>query len=333
MNTHAKDRPVAILGAGVAGASAAQALAEHGIKSVVYDKGRTPGGRAATRSRGTHHFDHGAQYFTARDPAFVRQVKTWVDHGAVAAWQARLIAIGERAERSSPGPEARFVGVPGMNSLAASMLDGLEVHCEQRIMRVQRRESGWWLEFAQHAPDGPFAALLSTLPAPQAAELFDDEPLGLLAGEVEFAPCWALMAEFAEPLPVDFDAAFVNSGPLSWLSRDASKPGRPVGERWLVHAGPRFSRAQLESGGEQVAGLLLDAFFATIACSAQSPLKCATHRWRYALAEPPLHVGALVDARRRLALGGDWCQGSRIEGAWLSGQALARQAREWLAVA
>lgn len=333
MSTLGGNRPVAILGAGVAGASAAQALAEQGIEAIVYDKGRSPGGRAATRSRGSSHHDHGAQYFTARDPAFVQQVRAWMDQGAVAAWQPRLIAIGERAQRTSPGPEVRFVGVPGMNSLAASMLDGLAVHCEQRVVRAHQRESGWWLEFAQHAPAGPFAALLCTLPAPQAAELLDDEPLGLLAAEVAFAPCWALMAEFAEPLPVDFDAAFVNSGPLSWLARDASKPGRPAGERWLVHAGPRFSRMQLESSGEQVAGLLLDAFFAALACPIQVPLSCATHRWRYALAEPPLHVGALVDARRRLALGGDWCQGSRIEGAWLSGQALARQAREWLAVA
>lgn len=333
MSGPGKNAQVAILGAGIAGASAAQSLAEHGIPSVVYDKGRTPGGRAATRSRGPSHYDHGAQYFTARDPAFVQQVRTWIDHGAVAAWQPRLVAIGDRAQRSTPGPEPRFVGVPGMNRLSASMLDGLAVYCEQRIVRAQRRQSGWWLEFAQHAPAGPFAALLCTLPAPQAAELLDDEPLGLLAGEVLFAPCWALMAEFAAPLPVDFDAAFVNSGPLSWLTRDASKPGRPAGERWLVHAGTQFSRSQLESDGEQVAGLLLDAFFAAIDLPAQSPLKCASHRWRYALAEPPLHVGALVDARRRLALGGDWCQGSRIEGAWLSGQALARQAREWLAVA
>ena len=36
------------------------------------------------------------------------------------------------------------------------------------------------------------------------------------------------------------------------------------------------------------------------------------------------HVKAAIDQ-----LGGDWCQGSRIEGAWLSGQALARQASEW----
>ena len=320
---------VAILGAGIAGASAAQALADAGIDVVVFDKGRAPGGRAATRSRPPDHYDHGAQYFTARDPAFVRQVQSWVDCGAVALWQPRLVAIGAHSERSTPGAESRWIGVPGMNQLAASLLEGLDLRCGQRVVRVQRQAAGWWLEFADATPAGPFAALLCTLPAPQAAQLLSDEPLGLLAAEVPFAPCWALMAEFPQPLPVDFDAAFVNGGPLSWVARDASRPGRPAGERWLIHAGTEFSRAQLEAAGEHVASLLLDAFFAVINCAPQVPLRSATHRWRFALAQPPLHVGALVDAKRRLALGGDWCQGSRIEGAWLSGQALARQVREW----
>lgn len=329
MSISAAEMHVAVLGAGVAGASAAHALAGHGFKVSVYDKGRIPGGRAATRARASDHYDHGAQYFTARDPAFVQQVQSWVDCGVVALWQPRLLAIGAQSERSTPGGEARWVGLPGMNCLASNLLEGLDVRCGLRVERAQRDGSGWWLEFADAAPAGPFGALLCTLPAPQAADLLADEPLGLLAGEVEFAPCWALMTEFARPLPVDFDAAFVNRGPLSWVARDASKPGRPAGERWLIHAGTPFSRAHLEADGKHVAGLLLDAFFAAIACPAQVPVKSATHRWRYALADPPLHVGALVDARRRLALGGDWCQGSRIEGAWLSGQALARQVREW----
>ena len=36
----------------------------------VFDKGRGPGGRLATRRADDLRFDHGAQYFTARDPRF-----------------------------------------------------------------------------------------------------------------------------------------------------------------------------------------------------------------------------------------------------------------------
>jgi renalase len=43
------------------------------------------------------------------------------------------------------------------------------------------------------------------------------------------------------------------------------------------------------------------------------------HRWRHAAADPPLATGVLHDPTARVTLCGDWCRGSRIEDAWLSG--------------
>ena len=45
------------------------------------------------------------------------------------------------------------------------------------------------------------------------------------------------------------------------------------------------------------------------------------HRWRYALARQPLDQGVIWLEDQRLAIAGDWCHGSRIEGAFLSGAA------------
>ncbi len=53
------------------------------------------------------------------------------------------------------------------------------------------------------------------------------------------------------------------------------------------------------------------AFYATV------------HRWRHAAADPPLAVGAIHDRESRITLCGDWCKGSRIEDAFLSGLAAA----------
>jgi len=47
------------------------------------------------------------------------------------------------------------------------------------------------------------------------------------------------------------------------------------------------------------------------------------HLWRYSLVDNPLDAGALWDPERGLGVCGDWCQGARIEGAFLSGQAVA----------
>ncbi|MFC1740587.1 FAD-dependent oxidoreductase, partial [Pseudomonadota bacterium] len=47
------------------------------------------------------------------------------------------------------------------------------------------------------------------------------------------------------------------------------------------------------------------------------------HRWRYALAREPLLAGALWYPQDALVVAGDWCNGSRVEGAFLSGAAAA----------
>lgn len=61
---------VAVIGAGIAGISCARVLRDAGHAVRVFDKSRGIGGRMATRRGESSSYDHGAQYFTARDPGF-----------------------------------------------------------------------------------------------------------------------------------------------------------------------------------------------------------------------------------------------------------------------
>jgi renalase len=167
------------------------------------------------------------------------------------------------------------------------------------------------------------------IPAVQATNLLENYPNALsYAASASMRPCWALMVEFAHALTTPFDAAFVNIGPIRWIARDSSKPGRPAGERWVVHASAEHSEAILEHDQDTVAAQLLAAFMAVIAPfdeSAPQPIYCSAHRWRYALggredSDPDAHY---FDPINRLGLAGDWCSGGRVEGAFLSGSALA----------
>jgi predicted NAD/FAD-dependent oxidoreductase len=65
---------VAIVGTGIAGLAAARYLRERGIACTLFDKSRGLGGRMATRRVDTLHFDHGAQFFTARSARFASLV-------------------------------------------------------------------------------------------------------------------------------------------------------------------------------------------------------------------------------------------------------------------
>ena len=73
--THSR---IAIVGAGVAGLACARALADAGLHVQIFEKSRGVSGRMSTRRGELGQCDHGAQYFTARDPAFRAQELEYV---------------------------------------------------------------------------------------------------------------------------------------------------------------------------------------------------------------------------------------------------------------
>jgi photolyase PhrII len=315
---------VAVVGAGVAGLTCARTLADHGFGVTVFDKGRGPGGRTATRRADPGlAFDHGAQYFTARDPHFVRFVEAWAERGVVAEWAGRVVRA-ENGAIADTGPQPRFVGVPGMSAVAAHLAADLTVRRETRIATATRAAGGWELTADGGAGHGPFEFLVVALPAPQAAELVAPHPLAAAASAVPMAPCWAVLAAFADRIDVPWDGAFVHASPLSWVARNSSKPGRPRGpDCWVLHANPVWSADHLEEPPEAVGPPLLDAFAAVTGGPRPETVFRAAHRWRYSLGSDPAGRTALFDPGVGLVVCGDWLAGGRVEGAFLSGGAAA----------
>ena len=64
-------KTIAIVGAGLAGLSCAARLKELGHHVELFEKSRGPAGRMSTKRGEDWAADHGAQYFTARDPLFL----------------------------------------------------------------------------------------------------------------------------------------------------------------------------------------------------------------------------------------------------------------------
>ncbi len=100
---------VVVIGAGLAGLMSAQQLQESGHEVVVLDKGKSPGGRLATRRIGDATLDHGAQFFTVREREFEHHVQQWIQAGVVREW-----CRGFSAQDGHP----RYIGAHGMNGIA-----------------------------------------------------------------------------------------------------------------------------------------------------------------------------------------------------------------------
>lgn len=318
---------VAIVGAGMSGLACGRHLYDAGWDVRIYEKSRGLGGRIATRRTAGTSFDHGAQYFTVRDPRFARFVARWRHDGVVRPWDAKVVTLRGGDVVSSERDHERLVGVPGMSAVARYLGHDLPITTEARIECLEREAGAWTLVSECGAKATGFDAVVLSAPAPQtAALLMPVAPrLAARAEGVRFSSCIAAMMIFERPLELDFDAAFVDGSPLAWIARNTSKPGRSRHETWVLHAAPDWSDDHFDQDPGRVLEQLRESFASSLGRELPTPTESLSHRWRFAIPTNPLDEHFLFDPELGLGASGDWCGGPRVEGAFLSGLLLAER--------
>ena len=91
---------------------------------------------------------------------------------------------------------------------------------------------------------------------------------------------------------------------------------------WVVQAAAEWSSAHFRDPPEQIERLLLDDLARVLGMGAIRARASTLQRWRFARSPSPLE-SPLFDDEGRIGIGGDWTAGGRVEGAFLSGVALA----------
>ena len=305
---------VAVVGAGVAGLSCASRFASLAAAVSVFDKGRGPAGRMASRRLptplGEADFDMGAPAFSVRDPRFAAEAARWRALGLAAPWP-------------EAGPDA-WVGVPRMSAPLTALAAGLDVRWNAFVGGVSRTPEGWRLHLRDEEV-GPFEAVAIALPAEQAAPLLalNAPSFGARVLTAVSRPCWTGLFAFDRPLSDDA-VLLRDQGILDLAVRNSVKPGRSGPEAWVVHARADWSAAHLEEDAACVADALRLALAKATGSQALRPVAGQAHRWR--VARPAgLGSGFLWDAAVGLGACGDWLAAPTVEGAWLSGLDLAEQ--------
>ena len=350
-------KSIGIIGAGIAGLSCAKTLEQAGYHVEIFDKGRNLSGRMATRRNNLSEFDHGAQYFTVKNPDFRHEVDRWIGAEVAKLWSPKMAVLDSLKEKEIPAKAnefsswvnkgigklkslktsifstdntdtsvERFVGVPKMTTPATFISRGLSVKKETTIDSIFIRPQSyprWSLKSKEIGLiEGNFNIIIAAMPAPQAAVLFKEisPKLTEISQSVKMTGSWAVMLNFEEKVNLDFDSAFINGGPLRWIARNNSKPERGVTEAWVLHATSEWSESRLDISREEATELLINEF---VALGGSLPKQSQAHLWRYAEAAQPLHTTFAWDAENNLGICSDWLNSGRVEGAWLSGKRLA----------
>jgi predicted NAD/FAD-dependent oxidoreductase len=323
MNSNREIKKVAIIGAGIAGLSCARELVSSGISVDIFEKSRGPSGRMSTRRTQDGSVDHGAQYFTARDGRFIQEVQNWIQADIASIWKPKLKVYETGVWRESNSQEIRYVGTPNMNSPGKHLAKDLSIQYEATISNLDRRDGKWYLRCNENGDiTASYDFIVLAIPAPQASALTKeiDERAFSTISSAQMKACWTMMAHLPNQATADFDAAFINQEIISWICQNGSKPVRQ-GNIWTIHASPTWSQDHVELSKE-------DAQDELVKCLTRLGFNCqdaeiSMHRWRYASGGLKNVIGFLALPDIGLGLCGDWLNGGRVEGAWLSGLELA----------
>ncbi|SFZ85385.1 hypothetical protein SAMN02983003_2546 [Devosia enhydra] len=319
---------IAVIGAGLGGLTLAHALRDR-CEVVVFEKGRGPGGRSSTRREGRFAFDHGAQCFTIRTPAFRDWLVPFAAEGCVARWSGPVVNIeGGRVTGPRHWSEVHHVFAPGMNGLARRLASGLDLRAGVDVAPLAAGRGPTELFDTRGVALGVFDLVVSSTTPHQTAALFAARPeaAGIGAG-ASLKPCHALMVGLPIPSPLDWIAAKVMDGPIKWISVDSSKPGRDASVTTLVaHTRAGWSAPMADAAADTLSAPLLAALQAALPDLDLAQAETVkAHRWRSAIIARTRRPGPFLDLGAGIAATGDWASASRIEEVCMSALALAAE--------
>lgn len=310
-----------IIGAGMAGLTAARELSLQGRDIVVLDKGRGIGGRLATRRIEQARADHGAQYFSATTPAFQEVVQELLADKVIAKWEPVQPSPADTAFE-----KPHYIGIDGMNTVAKALARNLTVHTSETVISFRVDGSQWLVETEsgrQYWAD----ALLITIPAPQAISLIEKSGFPITTADlsalsaITYQPCLAVMVALHQPSTMP-NAVRYETGDIAWVADNAQKGISPGQPSITIHASADFSRMHFDDDLNAVGQQLVDQLSDLIPTDSISTIQ--VHRWRYSLADQRHPAPFLaVEAPLPLLFGGDGFGEGNVEGAFTSGLAMA----------
>jgi renalase len=318
---------VLIVGAGIAGLMAANLLKENGFHVLVVDKGRGVGGRMATRRIGKGRADHGAQFFTVRDPVFGAHVEKWLASNVIHRWSSGW-SDGTAASYAKDG-FPRYVGSQGMTAVPKFLAESVTVQLQTRLIKVTAVDNEWQA-VAENGTVYKSQALLMTPPVPQTLDVLDYGGVTLSSENrdalerITYAPCIAGLFLIDGGVRLPHPGALQRSdAQIPWIADNQRKGISPDCTLITLHSNPELSWTLWNVGYNEKVATLKKGLRPFLKKNS-TILEAQAHRWRFSR-PTTLHPERtlIADNLPPLAFAGDAFHEPRVEGAALSGLAAA----------
>lgn len=307
---------IIVVGAGIAGLTAAQTLTEKGHQVLVIDKGRGLGGRMSSKSIAEARFDYGAQYFSAKTPDFQQFVQENINSGIIKSWELDWLKY------------PRYIGASGMSAIPKNSAKNLDLKMGEKVISIQNNSGIAYVSTdLGHVYEAD--AVVLTSPVPQSLELLSTSNLLLstqdqnVLANIQYDPCIALMVCLNRPIGISQSGGLVlNNEVIAWLADNQTK-GISDKPSLTVHTSATFAKQYFDEPLPETTDRILAKLTNYIPADAIAEVKI--HRWRYSLAAVR-HEANFYKSTMDFPLyfAGDAFGIGNVEGAFLSGLAVGR---------
>ncbi|TNF02417.1 MAG: hypothetical protein EP323_08635 [Gammaproteobacteria bacterium] len=312
---------IAIIGAGLAGATLANRLIQAGWQVTLYEKSRGTGGRLASCRLSNTPTNLGAPWFESRSQAFHDWLLKQPDIH-------KLFLQPHDFNGTALEPLSVFSAKPYQSGMTRRLTDGAVLHTGMRISAIHSTKNGVTLEDANGRKIASHDAVVVTVPAMQALPLLSPvDHFVQLASSVSSAPTWVTVVGLEQSSGASSGYLRGQHPVLSraiCTQRGPHPATRPFWEIWQLEANIPWSMTHEDSPSHEVAVKLLESF-SGITRQTLNITGLRTHRWLYARHESPLTEDYLWSHEQHIGACGDWFRHSDCEGAWLSANAMADQ--------
>ena len=319
---------VAVIGAGLAGLSLATTLKKEDIDVTVYEQDPHVGGRLLSQEFESSSVDLGAQYFTAREPAFISQVNEWMQAEAACLWDFHPYTFQSGRLAISKDSEQRYIGIPSNQSITKVLAEKISnLNKNHTISEVNSIDDQWQLVTPQQVIEKTFDWVCYATPPQTTLDLCAIEEINNQINP-DFFPGYTLILWSSIQLNPPVQGVFVNNNPISWISQNSAKPFRALekGSCWLVQSTPEWAEKNKHLSVEEIKKKLTAKFFDIFKITNERIItNDHLYFWNTAKAKAePNPQGFLIDTKNKIGVCGDWLKGGRVEGAYMSGYELAQ---------
>tara|TARA_B100000900_G_scaffold411131_1_gene430198 strand:+ start:503 stop:1492 length:990 start_codon:yes stop_codon:yes gene_type:complete len=317
---------IAIIGAGLSGVTLAR-LIKKNFTVDIFEKSRGVGGRMSTRKELSFVFDHGAQYFNTKTSEFRKFIIKSCFKKTIQPWKFKLAFFnGDKLENLKviSDKDKFLVGVPNMDSIIKFLSKKCNIVLNTRIDKITKIKNKWILVDHNKKNYGQYDWIVLTMPAEQTFSIIPKNVSFYSSIQnIKMKGCFSLMVGSETNLKLDFDAANFKEKDISWMVVNGSKPQRKENFSLLINSSFQYAKKNINTPETKILNHLLKESSNVLNYDLSNSKLIKLHKWKYVEAINHPIEDFFIDFNKQIAVCGDWCVNSRVEGAFTSAKELS----------